>query len=146
MSLFLKIFLSFVPFLRFQGWQVLILQRLIDSLYTHAEKKCLWGLEKCSCIDHVLIIDNLQIKLCEKIINEVDRRTGEAKCKHYIDLFEFLDEKQRNHLIPYQKVLLCGGVLKNSKGTVSCPREAVFENTVKPCYNEDLGTMKITLL
>nr|XP_054751935.1 rho guanine nucleotide exchange factor 3-like [Lytechinus pictus] len=57
------------------------------------------------------------IKLCKEIIAEVDRRTGETKCKNYIDMFDYLDERQRNHLIAYQKVLLCGGVLKSSKGT-----------------------------
>ncbi|XP_041459914.1 rho guanine nucleotide exchange factor 3-like [Lytechinus variegatus] len=57
------------------------------------------------------------IKLCKEIITEVDRRTGETKCKNYIDMFDYLDERQRNHLIAYQKVLLCGGVLKSSKGT-----------------------------
>ncbi|XP_071510283.1 rho guanine nucleotide exchange factor 3-like [Diadema antillarum] len=66
-------------------------------------------------VDKILIAD--AIKACEDILSEVDRRTGETKCKHYINLFEYLDDRQRNPLIAFQKVLLCGGVLKNSKGT-----------------------------
>eukprot|EP00057_Strongylocentrotus_purpuratus_P014770 XP_011669244.1 PREDICTED: rho guanine nucleotide exchange factor 3 isoform X2 [Strongylocentrotus purpuratus] len=59
----------------------------------------------------------LAIKMCKEIVSEVDRRTGETKCKHFIDTFEYLDDRQRNHLIAYQKNLLCGGVLKSTKGT-----------------------------
>ncbi|XP_033110617.1 rho guanine nucleotide exchange factor 3-like [Anneissia japonica] len=57
------------------------------------------------------------IKVAENMIKMVDRRTGETKCRHYINSFEYLDDKQRHPLINEQKVLLCGGLLKNSKGT-----------------------------
>ncbi|XP_077866761.1 neuroepithelial cell-transforming gene 1 protein-like isoform X2 [Saccoglossus kowalevskii] len=57
------------------------------------------------------------IKVSEAIIRQVDRKTGEAKCRHYIDSFEYTDEKQMDPLICKQKVLLCGGILRNNRGT-----------------------------
>ncbi|XP_071960440.1 rho guanine nucleotide exchange factor 3-like [Antedon mediterranea] len=56
------------------------------------------------------------IKVAENMIKVVDRRTGETKCLHYINSFEYLEDKQRHPLINEQKVLLCGGLLKNNKG------------------------------
>ena len=49
----------------------------------------------------------------------MDQKTGEMKCKHYINLFEYLDDRQRLPVIEEQNTMLCGGMLKNNKGTVS---------------------------
>ncbi|XP_070559417.1 rho guanine nucleotide exchange factor 3-like isoform X2 [Ptychodera flava] len=57
------------------------------------------------------------VKVSESIVRQVDRKTGEAKCRQYITSFEYLDDKQMDPLINKQKVLLCGGVLRNNKGT-----------------------------
>ncbi|XP_077991559.1 rho guanine nucleotide exchange factor 3-like [Glandiceps talaboti] len=65
--------------------------------------------------DRQYLID--AVKVSESIIRQVDRKTGEAKCRHYISSFEYPDEKQIDPLINKQKVLLCGGVLRNNKGT-----------------------------
>ncbi|XP_071809005.1 rho guanine nucleotide exchange factor 3-like [Asterias amurensis] len=56
------------------------------------------------------------LKVAEGVIQEVDRRTGEMKCRHYIDHFVYLRDSQEHPLIAEQKSLLCGGVLKNIKG------------------------------
>jgi uncharacterized membrane protein YccC len=55
----------------------------------------------------------------EAIIREVDQKTGEANCNFHRDRLNFLEESQRHPLIDEAKVLLCDGVLKNSRGTVS---------------------------
>ncbi|XP_064631960.1 rho guanine nucleotide exchange factor 3-like isoform X2 [Lineus longissimus] len=53
----------------------------------------------------------------EAIIREVDEKAGEAKCNFHRDRLDFLEESQRHPLIDEAKVLLCDGVLRNSRGT-----------------------------
>ncbi|XP_038047758.1 rho guanine nucleotide exchange factor 3-like [Patiria miniata] len=55
-------------------------------------------------------------KAAEGVSQEVDRRTGEMKCRHYIDHLVYLRDSQENPLISQQKKLLCSGVLRNTKG------------------------------
>ncbi len=96
------------------------------------------------------------IKVVEGVIDVVDKKTGEAKCRFIRSKLEYLDEKtvrttendqavflgtksvvvsnnpqnrgcfttcfvlqQRNALIEESNVILCDGVLKNNRGTVS---------------------------
>ncbi|XP_022101176.1 rho guanine nucleotide exchange factor 3-like [Acanthaster planci] len=55
-------------------------------------------------------------KAAEGVSQEVDRRTGEMKCRHYIDHLVYLRDSQEHPLISQQKKLLCSGVLRNIKG------------------------------
>ena len=58
------------------------------------------------------------VEVVEEIIAEVDKKTGAAKCEQTRSKLEYLDEKQRHHLIDESEAILCDGVLKNNRGTV----------------------------
>ena len=74
-----------------------------------------------------------QTKAAEGVSQEVDRRTGEMKCRHYIDHLVYLRDSQEHPLICQQKTLLCGGVLRSIKG----------RGMVRPTLN--IHFVKITL-
>ena len=59
------------------------------------------------------------VKVIDEIIAEVDKKTGEAKCGLTRSKLEYLDEKQRHSAIDESNVILCDGILKNNRGTVS---------------------------
>ena len=59
------------------------------------------------------------VDIVEDIIQEVDKQTGQSKCTLTKGKLEYIDEKQKSHLIDESEVVLCDGVLKNNRGTVS---------------------------
>ena len=57
--------------------------------------------------------------LVNDVLKEVDIKSGEAKCQHLKEQISYLEESQRSPLIEESTVVLCDGMLKNSRGTVS---------------------------
>ena len=58
------------------------------------------------------------VAVVEDIIQEVDTRTGQSKCALTKEKLEYIDDKQKSHLIDESEMVLCDGVLKNNRGTV----------------------------
>lgn len=53
----------------------------------------------------------------QDIIEEVDRKTGEAKCQDVLSRIVFLDDRQMCPHVFKSKKLLCNGTLRNKHGT-----------------------------
>ncbi|XP_028669485.2 rho guanine nucleotide exchange factor (GEF) 3, like, partial [Erpetoichthys calabaricus] len=56
------------------------------------------------------------MELIQRIVAEVNRKTGEAECHYYRSQLHFVDEIQRIPEILRSRLLLCHGDLKNNKG------------------------------
>ena len=67
--------------------------------------------------DHKLIEES--INTIEDIIKAVDAKAGESKCKFTKEKLDYLEDGQKNILIEESSAVLCDGILKNNRGTVS---------------------------
>ena len=67
--------------------------------------------------DHRLLSE--AITVVEELIHMVDVKAGEAKCQYTKEKLDYLEDKQRSHLIDDSQAVLCDGILKNNRGTVS---------------------------
>jgi len=61
----------------------------------------------------------LKIEDIERVIQEVDVRMGESKCRHTISNLEYIYDSQKTPLIEESHSVVWSGELKNDRGTVS---------------------------
>lgn len=56
--------------------------------------------------------------ILQRIVSEVDRKTGEAECEFYRQGLSYMEDGQKLPEIQQSRFLYCHGELKNSKGQV----------------------------
>jgi hypothetical protein len=61
------------------------------------------------------------LELILSIVEEVNKKTGEAECQFYRRGLAYMEESQRIPEIQLSRFLYCQGELKNSKGQVLLP-------------------------
>ena len=66
----------------------------------------------------VLSSFSVQLELILSIVEEVNKKTGEAECQFYRRGLAYMEESQRIPEIQLSRFLYCQGELKNNKGQV----------------------------
>ena len=69
-------------------------------------------------LNPVLSSFSVQLELILSIVEEVNKKTGEAECQFYRRGLAYMEESQRIPEIQLSRFLYCQGELKNNKGQV----------------------------
>ncbi|XP_039626660.1 rho guanine nucleotide exchange factor 3 isoform X3 [Polypterus senegalus] len=56
------------------------------------------------------------INIVQRIVAEINVKTGESECQYYKERLVYLEDSQRHQLIEDSRVLICHGELKNNRG------------------------------
>ncbi|XP_067884510.1 rho guanine nucleotide exchange factor 3-like, partial [Heterodontus francisci] len=84
------------------------------------------------------------MELIQRIVAQINVRTGESECRYYRERLCYLDDSQAEPLIEQSKVLCCHGELKNNKGAKL--RVFLFEHALvvtRPVSRNELPVFQV---